>query len=322
MKFLPIVYEHAAKFVGKSPREVSRSGELLLQAHAEAFRFYRHSPVVMGIDIYNLEAEAYGAEIDEPLYNQVPSISAPICELADSILGLTAPDPARDGRLPMVIDAGIRFSEQFSDTQVLIPVTGPFSLAGQLVGLEQLLVEALERPESLAKVLDFLLVGQLRYCAEIHRQGVGTILFESTAAPPLLSPSLFRNVVLPPLKALVGEVSRKYNHDMPCIIGGDTAVILDSLLETGSKYVICPAETDQQRFLDRVGPNSDVEVRINMNPGVFSSNDTAVARSDADRVLSLARGIERVSIGTGILDYDANPDMVMEIGTHVRLHEY
>ncbi len=60
------VYEHAAALIGKTPVQVCRDAELLFQAHAEAFRVYDHAPVVVGIDIYNLEAEAYGATRDEP----------------------------------------------------------------------------------------------------------------------------------------------------------------------------------------------------------------------------------------------------------------
>ncbi len=56
MDFSPSVYEHAAFLIGRTPWEVSRDADLLFEAHAEAFRRYGHAPVVVGIDIYNLEA--------------------------------------------------------------------------------------------------------------------------------------------------------------------------------------------------------------------------------------------------------------------------
>ena len=61
MKFIPAVYEHAAKVIGKTPWEVSRNKALIIEAHRAAFAMYSHTPVVVGIDIYNLEPEAYGA---------------------------------------------------------------------------------------------------------------------------------------------------------------------------------------------------------------------------------------------------------------------
>ena len=47
--FTPSVYEHAAALIGETPWRVSRDPECLFRAHAEAFRRYRHSPVVVGI---------------------------------------------------------------------------------------------------------------------------------------------------------------------------------------------------------------------------------------------------------------------------------
>ena len=61
--FTPVICEHAACFVGKTPWEVSRDPELLFAAHSEAYRVYRHTPIMPGIDIYNLEAEAYGGVV-------------------------------------------------------------------------------------------------------------------------------------------------------------------------------------------------------------------------------------------------------------------
>jgi uroporphyrinogen decarboxylase len=50
MKFEPAVYEHAAKLIGKTIWEISRSKELIVEAHRTAFELYRHTPVVVGID--------------------------------------------------------------------------------------------------------------------------------------------------------------------------------------------------------------------------------------------------------------------------------
>lgn len=66
MDCAPAVYEHAAFLLGLSPWEVSRSAELTYRAHAAAYKHYHHAPIVVSIDIYNLEAEAYGAKVAQP----------------------------------------------------------------------------------------------------------------------------------------------------------------------------------------------------------------------------------------------------------------
>lgn len=60
MELSPSVYEHAARFTGRTPWEVSRDGELLYEAHAAAYMAYRHTPIMPGIDIYNLHAMGRG----------------------------------------------------------------------------------------------------------------------------------------------------------------------------------------------------------------------------------------------------------------------
>jgi len=62
MPFSAAVYENAARFTGRTPWEVSRDPDLLHAGHRAAWLEYGHTPVVVGIDIYNLEAEAYGAQ--------------------------------------------------------------------------------------------------------------------------------------------------------------------------------------------------------------------------------------------------------------------
>ena len=75
MDFCPSVYEHAARVIGRTPWELSRDGGLLAAGHIEAFRLYSHRPVVVGIDIYNLEAEAYGAIVRQASGNGIPAVT-------------------------------------------------------------------------------------------------------------------------------------------------------------------------------------------------------------------------------------------------------
>src|ERR1035441_9899618 len=78
--FTPAVYEHAARFVGRTPAEVSRDAEILFQAHRAAYLEYRHQPIAVGIDIYNLEAEAYGAKVEQMEGDAIPAIHQPLLE--------------------------------------------------------------------------------------------------------------------------------------------------------------------------------------------------------------------------------------------------
>ena len=91
--FTPAVYEHAARFVGRTPAEVSRDAELLFQAHRGAYLEYRHQPIAVGIDIYNLEAEAYGAKVELAEGDAIPAIHQPLLTSLEDGLALKPFNP-------------------------------------------------------------------------------------------------------------------------------------------------------------------------------------------------------------------------------------
>ena len=309
VKFEPAIYEHAAKLIGKTPWAVSRDKDLIVQGHKAAFETYRHNPVVVGIDIYNLEAEAFGSVIAEPEGDGIPAPHEHLCEEVADVLELNEFDPASSGRLAMVIEAAQELKEQLPDAQVKVPVSGPFSLASNLCGLENLLCDCMTDPEVVEEVLEKLTHNQLRFREAIEAAGIEPTFFESAATPPLVPPHMFQEVVLPFLKRVIG--------DAPCIIGGNTEPILEPMLSTGTRYVICPGETDQAAFMKQMEAHPDVMVRINMNPSVFCSADTAAAFAEADRVMALAAGRDNVCLGSGVLPYEAVPETVLAVKNYI-----
>jgi len=314
----PAIYEHAAALIASTPSQVSRDPELLFQAHAAAFRLYGHAPVVVGIDIYNLEAEAYGARINAPAGNGIPAISAYVCSGSDRIGQLTPLDPKKAGRLPMVIATGKRLADTFPEADIRIPVSGPFSLASNLVGFDRLLCDMLDAPESVKDALRFLVQGQLAFCREIVDQGMGIAFFESGATPPLISPEMFAKIELPALKFIINKASAIAGHPIPCIIGGNTLPILDSILETGTGYVICPYETDQAAFMQKMQAYPEVMVRLNTDARAFASGHVTAVYRELERVLALAGGRDRVCIGTGALPFETDPDLVLKAKAFLR----
>jgi uroporphyrinogen decarboxylase len=317
MDISPSVYEHAAALIGRSPWEVSRDPDLLFAAHAEAYRVYRHTPIMPGIDIYNLEAEAYGAKVENPGGSGIPAIHRPTLHSAAELLDLAPLNPRTDGRIPMAIRVAARLARQFPETQVRVPVSGPFSIASNLVGFEALLCDVAARPDDVARGLMHLVRGQVAFAEEIRSQGVDVAFFESAACPPLLSPTSFRRLELPALVAILGGMAEVLGHPVPCIIGGNTAPILEAMLQTGTSYVVAPYETDQQAFLRKIWDRTEVRVRVNTGSEIISRGPWEAIRADADRILRLVAGRPNVCLGTGAVPYETPPDHVLRLIDYV-----
>ena len=311
MDFTPSVYEHAAFLIGRTPWEVSRDGDLLYEAHAEAFRRYRHVPVVVGIDIYNLEAEAYGGVIDRPHGTGIPAIGRPPYGSVRELAELEPFDPGTAGRIPMAIETAARLARDLPEADVRVPVSGPFSIASNLVGFETLLCDAATDPVATAAALEHLVEGQAALCKAIVRAGLDVAFFESAAAPPLLSPEMFRRVELPALKSVIDRAASIVGHPVPCVMGGDTAGILDAILETGTGYVVCPIETDQRAFMEKIWDRTEVRVRVNTLSEVMVHGTREQLRAEAQRIERLTAGRANVCMGTGALPYETPPENVL-----------
>jgi len=313
----PSVYEHAARFIGRTPWEVSRDGELLFEAHAEAYRYYRQTPIMPGIDIYNLEPEAYGAVVERPIGENIPAIGRHIFDSTRALLALPPLHPGRDGRIPMQIAAARRLRETFPEADIRVPVSGPFSIASNLVGFDALLYEAAVEPDAVAGALLHLVDGQAAFADAIKEAGVDVAFFESAACPPMLSPELFRRVELPALKEVMCRIARIVGHPVPCIIGGNTEPIVEIMLETGTGYLVCPFETNQPKFLAKVRNRTDVRIRVNGDLRVIAAGPWDCIKADADRLLSLVQGRPNVCLGTGALPYETNPENVRKLIDYV-----
>lgn len=309
-EIIPAVYEHAAALIGRSPWAVSRDENLLVEAHAAAFHRYAHRPVVVGIDIYNLEAESYGAGVDPPQGNAIPAVTRHPCRSLDDMLALPAYDPSRDGRIAMMLRAADRLHKQLPAADVRVPVSGPFSIASNLMGFEPLLMSCVMEPDKAARAIAHLAANQEVFLQAIASAGVGATLFESAATPPLLSPEMFRTIELPALKLLGERAGRILNGPVACILGGNTTPILEDLLSTGAGYVICPSETDQAAFMATMRSHPDVYVRINMDPGIVSGNDERAIAVEIKRVIALAADHSHTCLGTGVLPYETPPGNV------------
>ncbi|MBU4199506.1 MAG: hypothetical protein KKG09_02290 [Verrucomicrobia bacterium] len=308
------VYEHAAQLITRRPWDVSRNAELLLAAHRAAYQLYHHFPVVVGIDIYNLEAEAYGCRVCESPGNGIPAITEPLFANLNQAMTIQPFDPERDGRLPMILGVASQLQREFPEADIRIPISGPFSIAQNLLGLNELMIAAMLEPGNVRRLLQRLVPGQLAYCRAARRAGVKAAFFESAAAPPLLSPAQFREIELPPLKEAMAGISKIMGQPAPCILGGDTQKIVPELLETGTRFLICPAETDRSLFLKQVVAHPEVAVRINMNPALSARGPREAIAREINAIAELAaQSPNPILLGTGALPYETPPENILYI---------
>jgi len=176
-----------------------------------------------------------------------------------------------------------------------------------------MLWQMVSSPHEVKGALFHLAEQQILYMNAAMDRGLGVTFFESSVTPPLLSPEMFNDSVVPTIKYMFDAVSQVNVERPHLIIGGDTTSILDGIIECNPAYIICPYETDQKAFLQHLKATDKTTVRVNLNPNVFTSEQFDPVIKEVERAAKLASAYEAaVSIGT-ILPYDAKPEWVNQV---------
>jgi len=313
--FVPAVYEHKARLIGRSPSEVCRSLDLLLEALEKELEIYGPDALTVGVDVYNVEAEAVGCEVRyfgrSP---DVPAVAAPILDGPGGIGRLRRPDPGRDGRMPLLVEAAARLARaKGGEVVVRGAVTGPFSLACALAGTEEVLVATVEEPRFVRDLLDFSARVTADFGKAFLAKGVEPVLFDSKASPGAASPRVFREFVLPAYRdSVIPELRGAGARMLPLIIGGDTTLILEDLLETGAGQLLCDAGADLGLFVKRCGEERRA-LRSSVDARLVHTGSPDGIRAEARRMLQALAGRPGLLFGCGVVAYDCDPRNVLAL---------
>jgi uroporphyrinogen decarboxylase len=312
--FCPAVYEHKAALIGVRPAEMCRDADLFEKAILREVEVYEPDMLVVGCDVYNVEAEAAGCEVQYPDSNDVPAVRGRVIRVGEDISRLGLPDPLRSGRMPLHLEVGRRIQERFGGERIVRgALSAPFSIACELVGPEKLLTAMLDRPDWVSRLLSFTSEITKAYGKAYVERGLGVILFDSHASPPMTYPELYRRIILSPTARVVGYFRKDLGLTLvPYIIGGNTEVLLEAILETGTNNILCDYRADLTFFVERL-KKEPVLLRANLDPLFLMMQSKKEIRDKVGEVLVLGRRHPRFLMGTGILPYDIAPEKVIAV---------
>ena len=312
--FCPAIYEHKARLIDKSPSEVARDGDLLRRAVLAEYETYQPDMLTVGIDVYNIEAEALGSGVQYPEQgNGAPAIVSRVLSAVAEVAALAAVDVERAGRMPLMLQAAEQINKEVgAEVFVRGAVTGPFSLAGELVGLEQLLMAALTEPKAVEGLLEFCTQVGLDYGRAFLKRGIEVCVFDSQAAPPFVSPQLYREMLLPQVRKLFAGLKEAGATFVEYVVGGDTSVYAESLVASGADIILCDFVADVEAFLPYVKGKGKL-VRRNIDPRLIEMGSEEELAQHVREVAAGARSNYKIIVGTGVISYNTPPDRVLSV---------
>jgi uroporphyrinogen decarboxylase len=310
--FVPTIYEHAAALIGVTPSAMARSEELIVMGQLESYSRYGHDLVAVGIDIYNLEAEAMGCSVQYFEDNSIPSVNMHV--LADGSVpaeSLQVPDPESSGRMPMLLSACEKIRRDIGrEVPVSAAAVGPFTLAALLRGFETLVVDMLEEPECAEKLLDFSCEVAFSFGEAMIKRGLGIALNDSWISPPLMSPRLYKRFVFDRHKKLIGRLKEAGATSVGLISGGNTQPIAEYLVQTGSSILLADYGVDLAAYKEKASA-AGIVLRGSIKASLLETGTEEEIVAQAKEVLSIGAPGGRFVLGCGVVPFGTDPRRVL-----------
>ncbi len=153
------------------------------QAHADAILALNDkfpADAVTAIMDLTVEAEAFGAEIKFS-ENEIPNIIGRLVSNADEVAALEIPSLDK-GRIREYLKANSLVASHIKDKRIFGGCIGPFSLAGRLFDLSELMMAMYIEPETVTMLLDKCTTFITDYLKAMKETGINGVILAEPAA--------------------------------------------------------------------------------------------------------------------------------------------
>ena len=176
---IPIMTHPGIEMNGNSVRDAVTDGEVHFQAIQTLNRKYPSAAATVIMDL-TVEAEAFGAEIVFPKH-EVPSVVGRLITDEAGIEALQVPGLDK-GRVGEYLKANRLAAEAITDRPVLAGCIGPYSLAGRLYDMSEIMMLIYINPEAASQLLQKCTDFILSYCRALKETGVSGVVIAEPAA--------------------------------------------------------------------------------------------------------------------------------------------
>jgi uroporphyrinogen decarboxylase len=177
---IPIMTHPGIEFIGKNVKAAVTDGNVHFAAIKALYENYPLAAAATTIMDLTVEAEAFGAQISLP-DDEVPSVTSRLLASMDDVQKLTIPTVSA-GRVPQYLLASRLAAQHVKDKPVLSGCIGPYSLAGRLFDMTEIMMALYTEPETVLLLLEKCTAFLIEYCKAIKATGVQGVVMAEPAA--------------------------------------------------------------------------------------------------------------------------------------------
>lgn len=196
---LPILSFPAAQKMNVTVEQLVKDPELMAQAMEIVSKETDTLAAVSLMDL-SVEAEAFGAAV-RFTEDEVPAVIGQLVSDEDEANELEVPELSA-GRALKCVEAVRLAKERITDKPVLAGMIGPYSLAGRLMDVTEIMYICFDEPETVHVVLDKATEYLIRYGQAMKDAGANGIMMAEPLAG-ILSPDMAEEFSVPYVKRIV-----------------------------------------------------------------------------------------------------------------------
>lgn len=266
-KPMPVLAFPGISFTGVTVRELVNSGKLQADCMKAISDHYDMLASVSLMDL-SVEAEAFGSPVRFS-DDEVPTVTSAIVADESDIDKLNVPEVGA-GRTGIYVNTICEAKKLITDKPIFAGSIGPFSLAGRLMDMTEIMVQCYSEPELVHAVLEKVTLFLIEYNKALKEAGADGILMAEPAAG-LLSPGLIAEFSTPYVRRIIKAIETN-----ECLFiyhnCGNTIPLIKSILETGARALHFGNAIDLSEMLPLI-PN-DKLVFGNIDPARQLRNGT------------------------------------------------
>ena len=284
-KAMPILSFPAAQKMGVSVETLVKSSELQSQAMQIVARDTATIAAVSLMDL-SVEAEAFGAQV-RFTKDEVPAITGQLVSDEDEANDLEVPELSA-GRAMLCVEAVRAAKQTITDKPVIAGMIGPYSLAGRLMDVTEIMYLCFDEPETVHTVLDKATQYLIRYGQAMKDAGADGIMMAEPLAG-ILSPDMAVEFSMPYVKRIIDALQDEEFAVLYHNCGNSVPQMLEGIYALGAAAYHFGNAIDMEAMM-KVTP-ADILVMGNIDPaGQFASGTvesiTAATRDLLDKCSS------------------------------------
>jgi uroporphyrinogen decarboxylase len=263
---VPFIITFAAKYGGCRFIQYATDPSVLAKSQAAVAKRFKIDAVYVDSDPV-VEVEAMGAKVRQP-ENESAAALKPTVRTSEDVKSLKVPDPEKNGRLPVWLNAVRTLKETVGrDFAIFANINGPFLAAAELLGMLETAKRMRREPSILFELLDLTTQVITSFMkAEIQAGADAIILGDPMSSTSVISPREFERFSFPYIQEVVRQAGQT-----PVIlhICGDATRIIDKMVETGARYLEVDSCVDMAQVRSKYG--NAVGVIGNVSPTLLLS---------------------------------------------------